>query len=287
MGGGIGDEQIDHPINLQQPKTFLTGGIREMFEESLFTFVGLMQKAGMLSDMTQNPFIDDFNGQRHTYKIDPMVSKDAVLAAKRDIESQGILYLFKPRIFGERSGEDDKNAIFIWNISKFCGEQLPRHIIEQRIVYQAAKPQVKFHHDLHAEPVAFAWIKAKDLEGVLKENSAQWVSVSDYAEHDEKTNKYVSIEDSTLTVGRKYRTRVTNSEQKKVLLSEVFIKMLHDRESDKYNPQSNIACIHNKDGNKLVFIPKDNKDLSNMNESSSMRAILEFLDTKHKIANIK
>lgn len=265
-GGSIGDHQLDLSIQLDSPVSCLKGAIREMLEELYFLPAILMQQHALLKPSYKGPyqFTVSKDKKRVTLMIIPTYQQAAVeIIAQQLIEEQGICYLHKAKIFNERSKLADQNTIFFWNITDICPENLPKAIIQYRMFLKKQTPKLFFVTDIHAEPIAFAWVKAKDLIPLLSGKTGSWVPVSQYAEYDMVKKKIIFIKESKLQTGTlgKHATKVVHNN--KILISPACMGMIQDRINDKFNPQENNAC-------KLCGMHPDQT-------SSSMKATIKML----------
>ncbi len=275
-GNDVDGRLSNKTFDYKNPYTFLKGAVRETLEELVFLPAMLLQDKHIFNPDSnhQQPYVGK--------EIDKQYEKEAVDCIAQHIEHKnGLSFICKKNVFNEENPQEyNQMAVFFWNISDICPANLP----EQLVVFRK-----KLRHDhvhlksVDAEPVAFAWVKAKDIAPLLAQDSllhkGQWITPSQFAAHDEKNNAVIT--DMTKTT--KYVHAIHDG---KILISAACMGMMHDRRNDIHNQQSNTVCI--KQGSEFLLVdPKaDKKMLKTKNKdeiavfSSSMSAMIHVLQDK-------
>lgn len=254
-------DATDNAIS-DRPHTFVHGAVREMLEELVFVPAQLLNASLKPYDMT-------------TKLLDQNIEKQCINAFEKATTQNGIFFIYKPKVRGANSTSNDQTAVFFFDITDKCPPNLPEEILKSRINLQKNGFTLtgRTSQSIHAESIAIAWIKAKDILPTLNNQQNEiWVPFSQLAEHNEAAN---ALQSATKT---DYPT-IINHQNKTIRISNACMGMMQDRDIDQYNRQPNIAVIKKSNGeyiilhnNKTSIITKQPAGIS-----SSMRSVIDLL----------
>lgn len=260
-------------FDYNNPYTFLRGAIREMLEELVFLPIDLLQVHKEFTPPTENsqayvPPIEYFSEsgyQRSAEAIDTKYEKVAIDTLENHIKNNGIFFIYKRKTAGNNPW--DKAAVFFLDITLICPPNLPEDLVKKRILLQTQGFRLR---NIDAEPVAFAWVTGNDILKFIAKNNLNWIDYTQYAEHDEKTNKLQNSNNTNYP-------DLVNLNTKKIKISNICIEMMKDRIDDKDNPQPDIVVIRRP--HDIIYFD-DLKKITRQNpptQSSSMRGVINFL----------
>lgn len=247
-------------FDYDNPYTFLRGAIREMLEELVFIPIDLFQKKGQFAPPPSNP-----TAYLTSKKIDKQYEIKAIDFIENKIKTNGIFFIYKKQTTGNKPWE--KAAVFFLDITDICPSNLPEEIVKKRINLQTQGFRLR---NIDAEPVAFAWVKGNDILKFIGQNNPNEIDYTQYAEHDEKTNKLQNSNNTNYP-------DLVNLDTKKIKISNICIEMMKNRMYDKDNPQPDIVVIRRR--HDIIYFD-DLKHISSQNpptQSSSMGGVINFL----------
>ncbi len=247
-----------------KPYSFLYGAARETLEELVFMPSKMIKK-------------QSFNDPYENKTLEKNKESNCINDIVASVTQQGIFFIYKPNVTGKTPPDpNDQTAVFFFDITNICPLNLPEEIVNRRIALQQKNFDL---NRLHAEPVAFAWVKSNDLLPLLSKNGSQWVNFSQYAEHDAQNNRMVTATNSS------YKQAVN---QNQICISSACIGMMRDREMDQYNPQVNIAVIKKPSGDYIILHNSKTSTSTKIPPagiSSSMRSVIDLLQNHSLVLN--
>lgn len=255
-------DATDNAIS-DRPHTFVHGAVREMLEELVFVPAQLLNASLKPYDMT-------------TKLLDQNIEKQCINAFEKATTQNGIFFIYKPKVRGANSTPNDQTAVFFFDITDKCPQNLPEEILKSRINLQKNGFTLtgRTSQSIHAESIAIAWIKAKDILPTLNNQQNEiWVPFSQLAEHNEAANTLQSATKTDYPM-------IINHQNKTIRISNACMGMMQDRDIDQYNPQVNIAVIKKPSGDYIILHngkTSTSTKIPPAGISSSMRSVIDLL----------